>query len=421
MSQVFSVASSIPSSSAPSFNPVLQAALASLDINLEEELTRYQRHCPGKPIAPPTIEDTTPSPEISQFTNHDAGFAQEQEQHQFPTATEFDLVPDDETEQAQTTDPSDRYAFSSTETIEEAALPSSILAGIGLSPNTKAPSPEPETSTAKGNLADPETSDPQPEEYLESSEQLLRSVAQKEAEASQKSRSNKKVLAYVGVGVFSLLLLSGAAVAYVVRYPAVLSQLGLDRFLKSPQNGVARTAPPTPPIAASASAEPPIPNGPNLTAEAFPELRVDTLSTLPISPSPSLVPQPLPTSPPGNNAPSQNLGTNQVQLPPPPVPPSPQTTPSPSPVQSSPTPAPVSSTPEEPTKPRKANEFYYVLVDYTGAPSLAKAQKIVPDAYIREIPEGRRIQLSAFTTQTQAQALVKELQKQGLSASIYTP
>lgn len=418
MSQAFSVASPISSSSVPSFNPVLQAALGSLDINLEEELARYQRHCPGKPIAPPTLEDTTPSPELFGLASHDGELVQEQEKNQYPTAAEFDLVADAETDRAQTTEPSDRNAFSSTETTEEAELPSSILAGIGLSPDPKDPSPEAETNAVKGTLVDPETSEPQPQDYLESSEQLLRSVAQKEARTSQKRHSRKKALAYVGVGVFSLLLLSGAAVAYLIRYPATLSQLGVNRFFKSSQKSIARTAPPTPTIAASTPAEPPLPNGPNLTAEEFPELRVDTLSTLPISPSPSLVPQPLPTSDPVTNTPSQNLGPNQVQLPPPPVPSSPQINASPSPVQSSPTPASVNSTPEEATKPKKRNGFYYVFVNDIGAPSLAKAKKIAPDAYISEVPEGKRIQVGAYSTEAQAKALVQELEKQGLSASI---
>jgi cell division septation protein DedD len=52
---------------------------------------------------------------------------------------------------------------------------------------------------------------------------------------------------------------------------------------------------------------------------------------------------------------------------------------------------------------------------------LEQARTVVPDAYVRDFPKGSRIQMGAFKTESEAKRLVEELQRQGISASIYRP
>ena len=69
----------------------------------------------------------------------------------------------------------------------------------------------------------------------------------------------------------------------------------------------------------------------------------------------------------------------------------------------------------------KSSTYYFVLADYNGDESLAKARKIVDDAYVWKFPQGKRIQLGAFYYQTEAARLVSELKAKGISASVYHP
>ncbi|MEO1094039.1 MAG: SPOR domain-containing protein [Cyanobacteria bacterium J06638_28] len=63
---------------------------------------------------------------------------------------------------------------------------------------------------------------------------------------------------------------------------------------------------------------------------------------------------------------------------------------------------------------------YHVVSDYTGDPSLATARESVPDAYVHNFDIGARIQLGAFESEAGANALIEELQEQGIDASLHT-
>ncbi|MBE9130151.1 SPOR domain-containing protein, partial [Coleofasciculus sp. LEGE 07081] len=65
--------------------------------------------------------------------------------------------------------------------------------------------------------------------------------------------------------------------------------------------------------------------------------------------------------------------------------------------------------------------FYYVLVNYDSDRTLEQTQAIAPDAYVENFPQGRRIQVGAFKLESEAKTLVEQLQKQGISASVYRP
>ncbi|NEO62088.1 MAG: hypothetical protein F6J98_17250, partial [Moorea sp. SIO4G2] len=65
--------------------------------------------------------------------------------------------------------------------------------------------------------------------------------------------------------------------------------------------------------------------------------------------------------------------------------------------------------------------FYYVVINYDGKRSLQQARTIVPDAYVRKLSQGTRIQMGAFKFEHEAQGLLEKLQQQGIYASIYRP
>jgi cell division septation protein DedD len=52
---------------------------------------------------------------------------------------------------------------------------------------------------------------------------------------------------------------------------------------------------------------------------------------------------------------------------------------------------------------------------------LQQARQSVPDAYVRNLPSGAKVQLGAFSSEAAAQERVQELQQQGIPAQVYQP
>ncbi len=71
---------------------------------------------------------------------------------------------------------------------------------------------------------------------------------------------------------------------------------------------------------------------------------------------------------------------------------------------------------------RRRTPFFVVLVDYTDDRSLAQARTVIPEAYLEEIPDqGTKIQMGAFLSENEAKALVDQLRQRGITATIYRP
>jgi hypothetical protein len=62
--------------------------------------------------------------------------------------------------------------------------------------------------------------------------------------------------------------------------------------------------------------------------------------------------------------------------------------------------------------------FYAVVANYNNSESLKMAQKLAPDAYLNEVGGQQRIQLAWLDDLQQAQTLVKDLKNKGFAASI---
>ncbi|MGF1567696.1 MAG: SPOR domain-containing protein [Nodosilinea sp.] len=122
-----------------------------------------------------------------------------------------------------------------------------------------------------------------------------------------------------------------------------------------------------------------------------------------------LAPPPRVAPPAANARPPQPLAATPAAPPPAAaVPPGPIYRPAPT----SSAPTPPASIPQAPAAPS-----YFVVADYTGAPSLESARRVVGDAYVT----GSRIQLGAFSQESSAQGLVQQLQQQGIPARVASP
>ncbi len=62
-----------------------------------------------------------------------------------------------------------------------------------------------------------------------------------------------------------------------------------------------------------------------------------------------------------------------------------------------------------------------MLTNYQNDRSLEQMHRVVADAYVRNFPDGARIQVATFPKESQAKKLVQQLQKQGIYAWVYHP
>jgi hypothetical protein len=382
---------SVETSQPPAPHPVLAAALGCMDVQLEAELARYRRQrAEQEESSPPSSQ-----PQIIAYpaARNEAG----------------------------------SFAI---------ALPT--LSAIGETQDTAAPIIPPELQTEQpqpvgtvpsepemGLIPQPSEPQPEPDDYLESSERLLRNLERgnSQPETAPSPNLGQRLLTPLGLGSMLLLLLAGTMIGAALIDPSIAGRLGVDRWFKSGTTTATgdRTEPPSPTSDR--------PNPPKLDTDEFVELDLDNLST--IAPSSSSLPG-TPSSSTGSAAPPTGApvilpegipGTpsNLTRALIPPTTPLPGTqtqaapAPQPSAITSPAAPAKVQAAPA----PTPGDRFYYVLVNNSDASSLQQAQKIVPDAYLRDFDSGARIQMGAFLRAGDAQRLTKQLQEQGISASVY--
>jgi hypothetical protein len=251
----------------------------------------------------------------------------------------------------------------------------------------------------------------QPDDYLESSEALLRSLAEEQPQ-KRKPTNNDSILSPLGIGSMLLLLVVSITLGYVLFNPKSLSVFlsGGKSEQNSPPtastNNVKNTEVAKPGIPTT-----PIPKYPNLARDEFPEVNdpndVVGLKPKP-KPTPRAVPSPvaaqIPANPPltaiqqGQPLPGLNL-------------PTPKATTSPS----------SATVPEKPLSEVKpsADGFYHVVIDNEGDNAFASARQVVPDAYLS--PEGKLIYLGALKTKEQVKQQIELLQSKGIKARVQQP
>ena len=427
-------------------HPMLQKALDNLDVQLEDELTRYrqQRY---RQLGRTRVQDLAQAPRRSS------------EVRQAPIMPPLpDYAPDYAPPQTLN---SDVWAT-------EAANypPSSNLSNFDARRVVREIRTTPQTPPGS-NVAFPIASQ-QPEltdDYFASSEELLKSFPRAAARTGDRqSTLLDTLLTPLGVGSMLLLLLSSISLGYVIMYP---SSLGFLAALGRTDNQD---------LAATTSPQENQSLSPNLASDEFIDVNLNTLSQLPkgdrsstvvavphtttptlATGSPgSTIPSPIPTA----NAPRLSAAVTEpplqtITIPSRPiirqsalapaspvvraaapayVPPpetayvAPQPAARPAPALTSPAPiraaAPAYVPPASPAPIAQAPppvDRYYVVTEYTGDSSLSQARTAVGDAYVRNFDDGAKVQMGSFGDSASAEQMVRQMQQQGVPAQVYQP
>jgi hypothetical protein len=406
--------SETPSSKTTRLKPPLRAALASLEVQLDQELARYRRTRSGYKTPTQPRVGSFPSSQLQQLTLTNTVKNKTQ---QLSEVSSVDSTKPLESSTAHTE--------ATTAPIESSVPKTKINTPASSVPETSPNSTSIVPAIVKKNnnseaLTELDKTDNPPDDYLESSEALLRSLVEEQPIAQKRNNSSDSLLSPLGIGSILLLLFASLFVGYVVFNPKSLSLFSLNGlFQQEVSNSTENTT-----VDGSdnnTASDPqliPVPKYPNLATEEFPEIRDpnDVVGLKP-SPSPIATPSPKPVAVPQ----STNVTTtiNQVQPKPPVKPPTSTATASPKPPVKPPTPtATASPKPLAQIQP-SADGLYHVITDNKGDDALAAAQQIVPDAYLSE--NGQVIYLGALTNPEKAKQLIQELEAKGIKARIQQP
>lgn len=289
----------------PSINPGLQAALGSLDVELEEELSRYRRQKTARPATYPRVSGAAstrkPIELISVNRQGETKESPTSRMNNVPETIPFPIALSNQTsgnDSPQKTVEPDRHRSSTTsEKTNILAFPSSRQPESKEATTTETippqgnPAKQPPQQNTELFQSPPPT---QPEEYLESSEKLLRSLAESESKpqskpvVESKKQFNNRIFTPVGIGSILLLLLCSATVTHMLLNPYTRSSSNMSGTAISPPN-------PKPPTTNSNNPSKTSPNiiGPNLDSDEFTEVNLNTLSHLEANPQPKNLPSPV--------------------------------------------------------------------------------------------------------------------------------
>lgn len=375
------------SSPTPGLNPTLSTALASLEVQLEQELTRYRRT--RKTFRQQTSVSTETYIRIPKNPNlNDIQLPVVP-----PTATQAISLPQELT----------------TPEARENPIPENVAISSGSIVHTKIQTPENQTLLATNDT-------PQiPNDYLESSEGLLRSLTgEQETEKTNVPNSREIVLSPVGITSIFCLLLATLTLSYVIFNPKNLPKLNFSNAFNSNSSSTGENTEVTDnnsPTNIEAKITP-IPKYPNLASREFRQVRdpqdiVDLIpkeKPTPLTIQPSL--NPIPPSPAISPVPSL-LST-----------PLPKLTLSPSPFSENVKPSPIALSIPENVKP-SADGYYYIIADNKNEQVFATARREVPDAYLS--PNRKFIYLGALKTKDDIKRRLQQLEAKGIKARVQEP
>jgi hypothetical protein len=446
MSQNPLMHSSSQFSKTPSLKPALASTLASLEVQLDRELARYRRYrgksrtsnqvqpanSNGSQLQYSTSTNTNIKDNIVEVTTQPVVEAERQE---IPVShINSNLSPIHVTEIPTPPPPPPLQ-------VAKVAMSVATLAteSTRTEPNTPqtasivpAAKPKAESNSNNSDLGVPPTSEP--DDYLESSEALLRSLAE-EAPKEQKQKANNSLLSPLGIGSILLLLMASLILASAIINPKSLP-FRLDGLFRRNNPAVSKnseTVGGKGQISARNVEVASVPKYPNLARKEFPEVNNpnDVIGLKPKSSSNPITTNSLPIQNkiPQNQIPTQQIPQNQIpqnqiptqQIPRPAVPIAP-TTINPltanSPTANLPSPQPTQEVPISQIKP-SADGFYHIVIDNTDPNAFANARKAVPDAYISD--DKKLILLGAMKDKNGVQELLNEVKAKGINARIRQP
>jgi hypothetical protein len=384
----------IDSSQTPVLNPALTTALASLEVQLDQELTRYRRtrkNARQQPLS--SVESYTRNKKTALLTDI-----------QLPAVPSIATPPENPllTKETEAINFPQDFAISE---IEETPTPPNLEKSSSSIVPTKIQSVENQTLLTTNDTPK------QLDDYLESSEALLRSLTAEapQTQSPNSPKSRDSVLSPMGIGSMLLLLLATLTLGYVVLNPKTLPKFN---FSNLPNNNSSPIAVNTEVIENNSqpTSEPkitPIAKYPNLATQEFRQIRnpQDIVDLTPkIKPTPQIVPTPLAIQPP--------------IIPITPITPLP--TLSPLSTLSTPLPKPTATaSPLTEDMKLSTNGYYYIIADNQGDKALTAAKQVVPDAYLS--PNQKFIYLGALKTKDEIKRKLQELEAKGIKGRLEEP
>jgi hypothetical protein len=398
------------SSKTPGLKPQLAAALGCLEVQLDQELARYRRTRTGYNTPNQNrVSTNTNQPQQTAITALEgvlaAGIASQK-----PISSLTSLVQEKQT----VLQPNIPSASVEAETPQEMPAATTVNTELPKPPwvevidKTDTPSevngsivPTVIKSDQTENTPSDDTSK-QPDDYLESSEALLRSLTEEQPQKRKPSNSDS-LLSPLGIGSMLLLLVASLTLGYVLFNPKTLSVFGFG----------SKSVPNSPPTASTTNIKntekvkpetptTPIPKYPNLARDEFPEVNdpndVVTLKPKP-KPTPTALPSPV-AAPISANPPLAPIQQAQPLVL---------------------AKAAISPKPEKPLSEVKpsGDGFYHIVTDNEGDRTFASARQVIPDAYLS--PDGKLIYLGALKTKEQVKQQMQLLQAKGIKARVEQP
>jgi hypothetical protein len=290
---------------------VLQTALGGLDVQLEEELSRYRRSRKSKTTKPKSrrSQSRVAKPMDTIYVEAKGGRTQAAAAGAIALSTAQGRpspVPPPPPSQIKrsvasptpTSPTSNQLAIAAA--AAAAAVPNAEQSGL------VSPAAEAETTQ---KLVNPEDINLGPDDYLESSEELLKSLDDQEEVPPQEPSFIQSLLTPLGIGSMLLLLLSSVTLGYMIMNPASLGifsegESGGDRNAEF--SGEVATNPNSTDLPSNA-----LPGSPDLATEEFRELNLSTLSTLPTGEASA----PVPVNPGAVPAPAASAPAQPAPLP----------------------------------------------------------------------------------------------------------
>lgn len=435
-------------------SPALRNALLCLDVRLEDELMRYRRQRSGGGRLSSAAGRRTPTLKINDRPLSNPllnGLVMPASSAAQAPVAELARGDVGESDLWTTPAPARHHAAIADPAIVEEVIEPPVDPALPVDDRTSAAT----AYSHADNYAADAGHGTNPTDYLESSEELLKSLEEEEAEIAVEQGFLQNLLSPLGMGCMLLLLVSSAMFGYVAMNPASLS-----RFLAARHTPATN---PAPDRQESSPLEPGAEPQPNLATKEFTDLNLKSLGTL--KPNGTLGANSWPVSGGGNPTAAVNLGISgstdadattakpnvapgtwvspadsaPVPAPAPesatarepkiPVYQAPEPARAEAPVERSapPAPRPVAPAPSVPAastaqerQPQRTGTYdYKVVTPYTGDQSLDDARKVVPDAYLRNFEDsGAQVQVGAYQNEAEAKAKAEALRQQGISAEV---
>jgi cytoskeletal protein RodZ len=458
-------------------HPALDAVLESLDIDLEKELKRYRRYQAGKPVptvrslgtyhqssSPPAIgisTSATPSESLAASVDDSQEMANSFQE----VLTEASNQPANALEEAsnsetETPEESDRESTDQIQNpLAELSLSSKSWQEEGTSDGGESSPFELDINSESNEGFAYQEDNLGPKDYLESSQALLQDLEPENTEDTyshkepikradgfsgrKRHRRRKSHKPWGGI-LLLLLLLTGGAIAYLWHHPQLAARLQVRRFFPNASQPTTNASNPAD-TGTDSNFDQPMALAPNLAKKEFIELELDNLST--VNPNPQTVQVPKSpasqqaVSPNNQTSPSPSANSNPI----PPKdgdnrlgnlpsalmgePPSEQQQSNASPETTESQSGPSANSQQMANEPAFAGQvtvsggdsYFYVVMPYNGPSSVERAREAIADAYVREFPIGKTIQLGAFDDMAAAKDMVERLSQQGIQTQVYQP